>query len=81
MRQRSGGIDKSSTSTDPGTTWKNDKNTITHHIQESQEVSPFPAGDHNAAINRRNIDHNKNDLQGKHRIGTVSKIPLPEGLN
>ena len=27
------------------TTWESDKNTIKHHIQESQDVSPFPAGD------------------------------------
>ena len=33
------------------TTWESDKNTIKHNIQESQEVSPFPAGDHEAAIN------------------------------
>ena len=31
------------------TVWKTDKNTRKHHIQESQEVSPFPAGDHRAA--------------------------------
>ena len=34
------------------TTWESDKNTIKHHIQESQEVSPFSAGDHKAAMNR-----------------------------
>ena len=38
---------------DQNTTWESDKNTIKHHIQESQEVSPFPAGDHKAAMNRR----------------------------
>ena len=27
---------------------------------ESQEVSPFPAGDHKASINRRAQKHNKN---------------------
>ena len=32
------------------TTWESDKNTIKHHIQESQEASPFPTGDHKAAI-------------------------------
>ena len=26
--------------------WESDKNSRKHHIQESQEVSPFPAGDH-----------------------------------
>ena len=30
-----------------------DKYTIKHHIQESQDVSPFPAGDHKAAMNRQ----------------------------
>ena len=29
-------------------------------INESQEVSPFPAGDHKASINRRARKHNKN---------------------
>ena len=48
---------------------------------ESQEVSPFPAGDHKAHINRRaqniaNTRQNKNikDPQKKYRLGTVSKI-------
>ena len=31
------------------TVWESDKNTREHHTQESQEVSPFPAGDHKAA--------------------------------
>ena len=35
-----------------GTTLENVKNTMKHHTQESQEVRPFPAGDHNAAMNR-----------------------------
>ena len=30
--------------------WESDKNTIKHHIRKSQEVSPFPAGDHMAAM-------------------------------
>ena len=34
------------------TTWESDKNTRKHHIQESQEVSPSPAGDHKAAMNK-----------------------------
>ena len=48
---------------------------------ESQEASPFPAGDHKAHINRRAQRHNKhktekniNDPQKKYRLGTVSKI-------
>ena len=50
-------------------------------INESQEVSPLPAGDHKAHINRRSQMHSKpktgkniRDPQMKNRIGTVSKI-------
>ena len=48
---------------------------------ESQEVSPFPAGDHKAHINRRSQRHNKDkteknikDPLEKFRLGTVSKV-------
>ena len=48
---------------------------------ESQEVSPFPAGDHKAHINRRSQRHSKHkteknikDPQNKYSLGTVSKI-------
>ena len=49
---------------------------------ESQEVSPFPAGDQKAHINRRAQRHNskhkteKNtkDPRKKYRLGTVSNI-------
>ena len=34
------------------TTWESDKNTRKHQIRESQEVSPFPAGDHKPTMNR-----------------------------
>ena len=34
------------------TTWDSDKNTRKRHIQESQEVSPFPAVDHKADMQR-----------------------------
>ena len=34
-------------------TWESDSNTRKYHIQERQEVSPFPAGDHKAARNRQ----------------------------
>ena len=44
------------------TTKESDKNTTKHHIQDSQEESPFPAGDHWAAINRR-----KNMTYMKHK--------------
>ena len=48
-------------------------------INESKEVSPFPAGDHKAQINRRTQRHNKrktqnvNGPQKKYCLGTVSK--------
>ena len=29
------------------------KNTRKHHVQENQEVSPFPSGDPKAGINRK----------------------------
>ena len=32
---------------------------------ESQEVSPFPAGDHKVSINRRALKHNKKVRQNK----------------
>ena len=55
---------------------------------ESQEASPFPAGDHKA-INRRTTqrhyrhktEKNTNYPQKKYRLGTVSKNILLEGLN
>ena len=31
------------------TVWESDKNTRKHHIQESQEASPFPTGEHKSA--------------------------------
>ena len=46
---------------------------------ESQEVSPYPAGDHKAHINRRVQRHSKHKAEQKHkrstkkyRLGTVS---------
>ena len=45
---------------------------------ESQEVSPFSAGDHKAYFNRC---AQRNDPQKKCRLGTVSKNILLEGLN
>ena len=47
------------------------------------KVSPFPAGDHKASINRHARKHNKhkNDPQKKYRLGTISKNILLEGLN
>ena len=47
---------------------------------ENQEVSPFPAGDHKAKINRRAQRHSKHKTKQKHkrstkevRLGTVSE--------
>ena len=60
--------------------WEGDKHTRKHHIQESQEVSPFPTGDHKAARNRQDSMANKHetlitkkDIQKKHHLGLVSK--------
>ena len=73
---------QSSTTPDPEYQWESDKLTE-DTTNESQEVSPFPAGDHEAHINRRaqniaNTRQNKNinDPQKKYRLGTVSKIFL-----
>ena len=66
-------------------TWESNKNTL-NITNRSQEVCPFPAGDHKAAMNRResmrNTRHkNTNDPQKMSRLETVSKIVLLEGLN
>ena len=46
---------QSSTTPDPGYGYhmRKGQRTRKHYIQKSQEVSPFPAGDHKAAINRQ----------------------------
>ena len=56
-------------------------NSQVYTTKKSQEVSPFPAGEHKAQINRRAQRHNKHkteknikDPQKKYRLGTVSKI-------
>ena len=77
---------QSSTTPDPGHHTGKQQNTTKHHTQESQEVSHFPANDHNATMNRhermKNKKHeNKNDLKKKHRLGTVRKKILLKGLN
>ena len=44
------------------TIWESDTNTRKHRIQESQEVSPFSAGDHKAARKRHDsITRNTNN--------------------
>ena len=58
------------------TIWESDKYTRKHHTQESQVVSPFPAGDHKAAMNRQDSMTDMKyikDPQKKHRLGMVSK--------
>ena len=76
---------QSSTTPDPGTTWESNKNTI-NITNKSYDVSPFPAGDHKAAMNRhetmRNTRHkNTNDPQQTYRLGTVCKNNYLECLN
>ena len=76
---------QSSTTPDPKYHLESDKSTRKHLTQESQEASPFPAGDHKTARNRqdsitkRRDINNKNDRQKKHRLGTVSNKSL-DGL-
>ena len=45
---------------------------------ESQNASPFPAGDHKAQMNKHAQRHNKdkteNETQKKYCLGTVSKM-------
>ena len=42
---------------------------------ESQEVSPFPAGDHKAQINRRTQRHSKHKTEQKHKRSTKEVLP------
>ena len=44
---------QSSTALTQDTVRESDKTTRKHQIQESQEASPFPSGDHKAARNRQ----------------------------
>ena len=56
------GIDtQSSTTPDPGYRWESNKLTV-DTTNGSQEVSPFPAGDHKAHINRRAQRHSKHNI-------------------
>ena len=79
------GAKQSSTIPDPGYKWESDKLLVRHH-NESQEVNPFPAGNHKAHINRRTQRHSKHKTEKKHkrstkvyRLGTVSKIFYSRG--
>ena len=73
---------QSSTTPVPGFHMESSKCTI-NITNKCQEVSPFPSGDHKAAMNRRkgmtNTRHNINDPQKKYRLGTVSKNIFLEG--
>ena len=42
---------------------------------ESQEVSPFPAGDHKAQLNRRAQRHSKHKTEQKHKRSTKEVPP------
>ena len=54
---------QSSTTPDPEYQWESNKLTVGHHKRERQEVSPFPAGDHKAHINRRSQRHSKHKTE------------------
>ena len=68
------------------TTWESNKNTI-NITKKSQEVSPIPAGDHKAAMNRRksvrNTRHTKTQMIHKRCTALEPSIKniLLEGLN
>ena len=46
------------------------KNSQLDTTNESQEVSPLPAGDHKAHINRRAQRHSKHKTEQKHKRST-----------
>ena len=69
--QRSESI-QSSTTPDPGYQWESDKLTV-DTTNESQEISPFPAGDHKAHINRRAQRHSKHKTEQKHKRSTLER--------
>ena len=78
---------QSSTTTDPGYQWESDKVTIRHHkrVPRGQPFSQQVTTRHQQTDVNENITkqdrNNINDPQKKHRLGTVSKNILPEGLN
>ena len=65
---------QSSTTPDPGYQWESDKLTV-DTTNESQEVSPFPAGDHKAHINRRAQRFSKHKTEQKHKKSTKEVPP------
>ena len=61
------------------TIWKSDKNTRKHHIRDSQEASPFPAGDQKAT---RNSMTDKHETQITKRIDKFDfSPPLPSMIS
>ena len=57
---------QSSTTPDPRDhIWESDNNTRKDNPQESQEVSPFPAGDHRTAKNRQDSSITKTNMKHK----------------
>ena len=52
-----------------------DTNGKVSNTKESQEVSPFPAGDHKAHINRRTQRHSKHKTEQKHKRSTKEVPP------
>ena len=54
--------------------WESDKLTA-DTTNESHEVSPFPAGDHKAHINRRAQRHSKHKTEQKHKRST-KEVPV-----
>ena len=59
-------------------TWQSDKNTRKHHIQKGQEVSPFPAGNHKAAMNRH--DRHKTTNKKIHKRTTTLEWSIETGF-
>ena len=53
------------------------QNTRKHHIQESQEVSPFSAGDHEVAMNRQD---RMTDMKHKQQKGSLKEAQPWNGL-
>ena len=51
---------------------ESDKNTRKHQIQENQEVSPFPAGDHKVARNRQDSMTDKYETHKAKKIHKTS---------
>ena len=51
-----------------------DKNTRKRHTQESQEASPFPAGDHKAVMNRQDSIIKRNVIH-KLQNGSTKEAP------